>query len=69
MEKEQEDRQAAMDREDRRSELREMPERKHIDVLLDISEESLVRDLEPHEWHCYSGWEHAVSDLLSALLT
>ncbi|XP_054892478.1 uncharacterized protein C16orf46 homolog isoform X2 [Poeciliopsis prolifica] len=37
-----------------------MPERKHVDALLDISEQSFMRDLEPHEWHCYPGWEHAV---------
>ncbi|XP_007549988.1 uncharacterized protein LOC103136607 isoform X1 [Poecilia formosa] len=51
---------AAIDIEDLESKLLEMPERKHIDALLDISEQSFMRDLEPHEWHCYPGWEHAV---------
>ncbi|XP_059213078.1 uncharacterized protein LOC131991624 [Centropristis striata] len=36
------------------------PERRHADALLDISEEDLMQELEPHEYHCYSGWEEAV---------
>ncbi|XP_022045978.1 uncharacterized protein LOC110948652 [Acanthochromis polyacanthus] len=35
-------------------------ERRHVDSLLDVSEESVVKELEPHEYHCYSGWEEAV---------
>ncbi|KAK2854117.1 hypothetical protein Q5P01_006778 [Channa striata] len=35
-------------------------ERRHVDVLLDISEEDFLKELEPHEYHCYSGWEEAV---------
>ncbi|KAM7406215.1 hypothetical protein PAMP_000605 [Pampus punctatissimus] len=38
----------------------ETPERTHADVLLDISEEDFLKELEPHEYHCYSGWEEAV---------
>lgn len=33
-------------------------ERRHVDALLDVSEEL---ELEPHDYHCYSGWEEAVS--------
>lgn len=36
------------------------PERKHVDVLIDISEEELVKEQEPFEFHCHSGWEEAV---------
>ncbi|XP_023187937.1 uncharacterized protein C16orf46 homolog [Xiphophorus maculatus] len=50
----------AINIEDLESKLLEMPERTHIDALLDISEQSFMRDLEPHKWHCYPGWEHAV---------
>ncbi|KAM4743957.1 uncharacterized protein C16orf46 homolog isoform 1-T2 [Anableps anableps] len=49
-----------MKKDGRMSELQKMPERKYIDALLDISEESFMRDLEPYECHWYSGWEHAV---------
>ncbi|KAK2920271.1 uncharacterized protein si:ch73-103b9.2 [Channa argus] len=35
-------------------------ERRHVDALLDISEEDFLKELEPHEYHCYSGWEEAV---------
>lgn len=42
------------------------PERAHVDVLLDISEEDFLKELEPHEYHCYSGWEEAVSEVVSA---
>ncbi|XP_067447155.1 uncharacterized protein si:ch73-103b9.2 [Thunnus thynnus] len=35
-------------------------ERTHVDALLDISEENFLTELEPHEYHCYSGWEEAV---------
>lgn len=37
-------------------------ERRHVDVLLDLSEEDFLMELEPHEYHCYSGWEEAVSE-------
>ncbi|XP_034385191.1 uncharacterized protein si:ch73-103b9.2 [Cyclopterus lumpus] len=36
------------------------PERRHVDVLLDLSEEDFMKELEPHKYHCYSGWEEAV---------
>ncbi|KAK9542668.1 hypothetical protein VZT92_000509 [Zoarces viviparus] len=36
------------------------PERRHVDILLDISEEDFMKELEPHEYKCYSGWEDAV---------
>ncbi|XP_071344525.1 uncharacterized protein C16orf46 homolog [Trachinotus anak] len=36
------------------------PERRHVDVLLDISEEESLKELEPYEYHCYSGLEEAV---------
>ncbi|XP_068586805.1 uncharacterized protein C16orf46 homolog [Cebidichthys violaceus] len=36
------------------------PERRHVDVLLDISEEDFMKELEPHEYHCYSGWEETL---------
>ncbi|XP_044047129.1 uncharacterized protein C16orf46 homolog [Siniperca chuatsi] len=36
------------------------PERRHVDALLDISEEDFLTELEPYEYHCYSGWEEAV---------
>ncbi|KAG7230212.1 hypothetical protein INR49_012345 [Caranx melampygus] len=36
------------------------PERRHVDVLLDISEEDSMREEEePYEYHCYSGAEEA----------
>ncbi|XP_049421648.1 uncharacterized protein C16orf46 homolog [Epinephelus fuscoguttatus] len=35
-------------------------ERRLVDALLDISEEDFMRELEPYEYHCYSGWEEAV---------
>lgn len=31
------------------------------DALLDISIEAFLKELEPHKYHCYSGWEEAVS--------
>lgn len=43
------------------------PERRHVDALLDISEEDMFKELEPHEYHCYSGWEEAVSEWISPL--
>ena len=36
------------------------PDRGYVDVLLEISEEALMDDLEPYEYHCYQGWEEAV---------
>ncbi|XP_029354927.1 uncharacterized protein C16orf46 homolog [Echeneis naucrates] len=36
------------------------PERRHVDTLLDISEEDFLKEQEPHEYHCYSGLEEAV---------
>lgn len=44
--------------------LRESPSRKHVDSLLDISEEELLKDLEPQEDPCYGGWDEAVSNHL-----
>ncbi|XP_077569054.1 uncharacterized protein LOC144194104 [Stigmatopora nigra] len=35
-------------------------QRIHVDVLLDMSEKAFLKDMEPHEYHCYSGWEEAV---------
>lgn len=43
-------------------ELCETPDRKHVDALLDISEEELLKDLEPWEALCSSGWDEAVSN-------
>lgn len=40
------------------------PDKRHVDVLLDVSEEDFINDLEPHEYHCYHGWEEAVSKCL-----
>ncbi|XP_074523052.1 uncharacterized protein C16orf46 homolog [Halichoeres trimaculatus] len=37
----------------------ETPERKHVDALIDISEEEFLKELEPFEFHCYNGWEEA----------
>lgn len=34
--------------------------RTHVDSLLDVSEESFMKEVEPHEYHCYPGWEDAV---------
>lgn len=42
-------------------ELRETPDRKHVDALLDISEEEL---LPQEEYYCYGGWDEAVSNYL-----
>ncbi|XP_047436115.1 uncharacterized protein LOC125005132 [Mugil cephalus] len=36
------------------------PDRDHVDALLDISEEILLNEKEPHEFHCYSGLEESV---------
>ncbi|XP_068437957.1 uncharacterized protein C16orf46 homolog [Clinocottus analis] len=36
------------------------PGRRHVNVLLDMSEEDFMKEMEPHEYHCYSGWEEAV---------
>ncbi|XP_041644397.1 uncharacterized protein si:ch73-103b9.2 [Cheilinus undulatus] len=35
-------------------------ERRHVDALLDISEELLLKELEPFEIHSYNGWDEAV---------
>ncbi|KAF1392941.1 hypothetical protein PFLUV_G00033250 [Perca fluviatilis] len=35
-------------------------ERRHVDSLLDISEEDFMKEHEPYEYHCYPGWEEAV---------
>lgn len=40
------------------------PQRRHADALLDLSEEVFMNELEPHEYHCYPGWEEAVRILL-----
>lgn len=43
----------------------ETPDRRHVDALLDISEENFLKELEPYEYHCCSGWEEAVSKWIS----
>ncbi|KAE8297125.1 hypothetical protein D5F01_LYC03740 [Larimichthys crocea] len=35
-------------------------DRRHVEALLDISEEDFLKELEPYEDHCYSGWDEAV---------
>lgn len=42
------------------------PDRRHVDDLLDISEEDFLKELEPHENYSYCGWDEAVSTNLSA---
>ncbi|XP_041840339.1 uncharacterized protein LOC121639239 [Melanotaenia boesemani] len=42
------------------AQLYKTPERRHVDDLLDVSEETFVKELEPYEYHCYSQWEDAV---------
>lgn len=39
----------------------ETPDRKHVDALLDISEEELLKELELQENHCSSSWDETVS--------
>lgn len=46
----------------------ETPERSSVEALLDISEENFLKELEPYEYHCYSGWEEAVSKRLALSL-
>lgn len=41
--------------------LYESPDRKHVDALLDISEEELLKELEPPDQRCSTGWDEAVS--------
>lgn len=41
--------------------LYESPGRRHVEALLDISEEEVLRDLEPLECCCPSSWDQAVS--------
>lgn len=41
-------------------------DRRHVDDLLDISEEDFLKELEPHENRSYCGWDEAVSTNLSA---
>ncbi|XP_078139058.1 uncharacterized protein C16orf46 homolog [Centroberyx gerrardi] len=36
------------------------PDQDHVDALLDISEENFLKEQEPYEYHCFSGWEEAV---------
>ncbi|CAJ1048807.1 uncharacterized protein LOC117810285 isoform X2 [Xyrichtys novacula] len=53
--------------------LYETPERKHAHTLIDDSEEELLKEQEPSEYHCYTGWEEAVQcwsrvDPLSCIL-
>lgn len=36
-------------------------DRRHVDALLDISEELFLKELEPYDYICSSGWEEAVS--------
>lgn len=40
---------------------KETPNR-HVDTLLHISAEVFMKELEPHEYQGYSGWEDAVSE-------
>ncbi|CAL9701778.1 unnamed protein product [Knipowitschia caucasica] len=35
-------------------------DRRHVNVLLDLSEEETKKDLQPHEYHCSPGWDEAV---------
>ncbi|KAG8001497.1 hypothetical protein GBF38_007183 [Nibea albiflora] len=35
-------------------------DRRHVEALLDFSEEDFLKELEPYEDHCYSGWDEAV---------
>ncbi|XP_029702598.1 uncharacterized protein C16orf46 homolog isoform X1 [Takifugu rubripes] len=46
--------------EEEAEQLYESPGRRHVDALLDISEEELLRDLEPLEYCCSSSWDEAV---------
>ncbi|XP_061522033.1 uncharacterized protein LOC133396320 [Phycodurus eques] len=48
------------DQEDAAEEQLYKAQRIHVDALLDMSEEAFLEDLEPHEYHCYCGWEEAV---------
>lgn len=50
------------------AQLYKTPERRHVDTLLDISEQDFLTELEPYEYHCYSGWEEAVSEFTISLL-
>lgn len=43
------------------------PDRRQVDALLDISEEDFLKELEPHEYHCYSVWQEAVSEWICFL--
>ncbi|KAK7913026.1 hypothetical protein WMY93_013237 [Mugilogobius chulae] len=36
------------------------PERRHVNILLDLSEEEITKDLHPYEYRCNQGWEEAV---------
>lgn len=42
------------------------PDKDHVYSLLDISEEYFLKEQEPYEFLCFSGWEEAVSDFISA---
>lgn len=35
--------------------------RRHVEALLDVSDEDFWKDLEPCDSHSHSGWEEAVS--------
>ncbi|KAJ0002157.1 hypothetical protein NQD34_001953, partial [Periophthalmus magnuspinnatus] len=37
------------------------PDRTHVNVLLELSEEEFMKDLHPPEYQCNQGWEEAVS--------
>lgn len=39
----------------------ETADRRHVDALLDISEEFFLKELEPYDNICSSGWEEAVN--------
>lgn len=47
----------------------EIAERRLIESLLDTSEENFLNEKELNEFHCYSGWEDAVSDPISCYCT
>lgn len=44
-------------------------ERRLVESLLDTSEENFLNEKELNEFHCYSGWEDAVSDPISCYCT
>lgn len=45
----------------------QLPNRGHVDALLDISDDTSSKEQEPFEFLCLSGWEEAVSNTLRLL--